>query len=593
MRIGLGSWIGLLALSTVVGRGLCAQSKPSPAGDYAGVLAGVLHIRLHISAAADGALSGTLDSIDQGANGLPCADFQFDGSALSFRVPIVNGTWKGTFSGDGSTLAGTWSQGSPMPLNFTRDTFVPAEKPSAIDGTWLGSVQAGGRTLRAKIQLKSDRAAREFCTFDSVDQRVLGLECTNVKLDGTDFSFEVPQLHGRWKGRLSEDHQTLTGSWTEGGTYALHFSKQAAPVQPPAPTDAALPPVKAADLQAVLDRDLEGARVPIFRPGALSEGTGAGVAIGVVEHGVRRVFTFGAAKPDSIFEIGSISKTFTALLLARMVAEGKVKFDDPVRELLPPGTVAKPEGAEITLLDLATQHSGLPRMPDNFHPADPSNPYADYHAAELYHFLASHGVGRPPAPEFLYSNLGFGLLGQALANRAGISYAALLEREIAGPLALKDTVVSLSPDHQARFLPGHDAEHRPAHAWDLDALAGAGAIRSTAGDMLTYLEAQLHPEKFPPLSAAIAQTHDLRADSMPGMRIGLAWLYVSKQGFYWHNGGTGGFSSYAFFDPKNDCAGIVLVNTALGAQGSFADLLGAHVRQRLTGEAPASLAVGM
>jgi CubicO group peptidase (beta-lactamase class C family) len=310
----------------------------------------------------------------------------------------------------------------------------------------------------------------------------------------------------------------------------------------------------------------------------------------VVRHGVRRVFAFGAARPDSIFEIGSITKTFTGLLLARMAAEGKVKFDEPVRELLPQGAVPKPGGPEITLLDLAIQHSGLPRMPDNFHPADPQNPFADYRAADLYHFLTAHGVAKPADPKFLYSNVGIGLLGQALANRAGDTYPALLRQQITGPLGLKDTVVALSKEQQARFIQGYDAEHHPARAWDIDALAGAGAIRSTAADILTYLEAQLHPDKFPALAAAIRQTHELRADSLPGMRIGLAWLYVEKGGFYWHNGGTGGYSSYAFFDPANDCAGVVLFNGTVGAGASFADSLGAHVRQRMAGEAPLSLA---
>jgi CubicO group peptidase (beta-lactamase class C family) len=581
-------WMGLLMLSGLFACGLSAQSKPSVAGDYAGVLAGALHVKLHITAAPDGSLSGTLDSVDQGATGIPCADFQNDGNTLSFRVPAVNGTWKGAISADGASLTGTWNQGQPTALNFARDTFAPSEKPSAVDGVWLGAVEAGGRSLRAQIKVKSDRTGREFCTFDSLDQGGLDWECANTSLSGTDFSFDVPKVRGRWSGKLSADNQTLTGKWTQGGTFALNFSKQTAAVKvSPVATDAAMPPVKAADLQSVLDRDLAAARTPIFRPGPLSEGTGAGIAIGVVQGGVRRLFTFGAAKPDSIFEIGSISKTFTGLLLARMAAEGKVKFDDPVRGLLPDGAVPKPEGAEITLLDLAIQHSGLPRMPDNFHPADPQNPYADYRPADLYGFLASHGVAKPAAPQFLYSNLGVGLLGQALANRAGKNYAALLQQEIAGPLGLKDTVLSLSQEQQARFIQGHDAEHRPAHAWDLDALAGAGAIRSTAGDMLTYLEAQLHPEKFPALAEAIAQTHELRADAGPGMHIGLAWLNVDKGGYYWHNGGTGGFSSYAFFDPKNDCAGIVLFNTTVG--DSFADLLGTHVRQRLVGEAAVSL----
>jgi CubicO group peptidase (beta-lactamase class C family) len=135
-----------------------------------------------------------------------------------------------------------------------------------------------------------------------------------------------------------------------------------------------------------------------------------------------------------------------------------------VRELLPPGTVAKPTGDEITLLDLATQHSGLPRMPGNFRPVDPTNPYVDYSAANLYAFLARQTVAKPAQTQFLYSNLGFGMLGQALSNRAGASYPFLLAQEVTGPLGLIDTAVSLSPAQQTRFIPGHDHDHHPAHA---------------------------------------------------------------------------------------------------------------------------------
>ncbi len=589
MHLSYLCWAGVLSLA-----GLCApvlSGQPSLPGDYTGVLAGALHLKLHITAAADGSLNGSLDSVDQGASGIPCADFQVQGKSLSFRVPPVNGAWKGTISADGTSLSGSWSQGSSLPLTFTRDTFEAAEKPSAVDGVWLGAVQSGGWTLRAQIKVKSDRSGSEFCAFDSLDQAVLDWECSKVSWKAPEFSFEVPRAAGRWSGRLSGNGQTLSGSWTQGAaTFALNFARQpvATPAAPAA--EAAMAPVKPEDLERILDRDLAAARAPIFKPGPLSEGTGGGVAIGVVRHGVRRVFAFGAARPDSIFEIGSITKTFTGLLLARMAAEGKVKFDEPVRELLPQGAVPKPGGPEITLLDLAIQHSGLPRMPDNFHPADPQNPFADYRAADLYHFLTAHGVAKPADPKFLYSNVGIGLLGQALANRAGDTYPALLRQQITGPLGLKDTVVALSKEQQARFIQGYDAEHHPARAWDIDALAGAGAIRSTAADILTYLEAQLHPDKFPALAAAIRQTHELRADSLPGMRIGLAWLYVEKGGFYWHNGGTGGYSSYAFFDPANDCAGVVLFNGTVGAGASFADSLGAHVRQRMAGEAPLSLA---
>ncbi len=587
MRLHLLRLICLLPL--LIGNDGFAQSKPSLAGDYAGVLGGALHVKLHIAAAPGGALSGTLDSVDQGANGIPCDNFQIDGDTLSFRVPAVNGSWKGTISSDGATLAGSWTQGKSMALTFTRDSFVAAEKPSPVDGIWLGAVLAGGRSLRAQLKVKSDRSGREFCTFDSLDQAALDWPCAQVSLNGAGFSFEVPQASGRWTGTLSADAKTLAGSWTEGSSYALNFSRQSSVAAAEPATGPVLPPLTADQAQSVLDRDLAAARAPVFRPGPLANGTGGGIAIGILQHGARRVFAFGAAQPDSLFEIGSITKTFTALILARMAAAGLVKLDTPVRDLLPPGAVPQPGGAEITLLDLATQHSGLPRMPSNFHPADPGNPYADYRPADLYRFLASHGLALPPTPDFLYSNLGFGLLGQALANRAGVPYAALVQREIAGPLALPDTVVKLSPTQLARFAQGHDAAHHPAHAWDLDALAGAGAIRSTAADMLTYLDAQLHPEKFPALASSIARTHELRAPALPGMQIGLAWLYVDKAGFYWHNGGTGGFSSYAFFDPAHDCAGVVLFNTTLGSDGSFADRFGAHLRRRLIGEAPLAL----
>jgi CubicO group peptidase (beta-lactamase class C family) len=143
-------------------------------------------------------------------------------------------------------------------------------------------------------------------------------------------------------------------------------------------------------------------------------------------------------------------------------------------------------------------------MPDNFKPTDPNNPYADYGAPNLYAFVAKRGVAKPGNPSFLYSNLGFGLLGQALGVHSGMSYAVLLKEEVIDPLGLRDTTVSLSPAQQARFIAGHDEHHHPAHAWDLDAFAGAGAIRSTAADMLTYLEANLHPEKLKPVAGSSA-----------------------------------------------------------------------------------------
>jgi serine-type D-Ala-D-Ala carboxypeptidase/endopeptidase len=145
----------------------------------------------------------------------------------------------------------------------------------------------------------------------------------------------------------------------------------------------------------------------------------------------------------------------------------------------------------------------------------------------MYAYLAKQGVAKPEKPAFLYSNLGFGLLGRTLSVRAGKAYQALLAEEVLEPLGMHDTTITLTPEQQARFLPDHTGDHHPAHAWELDAFASAGAIRSTASDMLIYLEANLHPEKVKPalgspaaktMAAALMQSHELRADALADRR---------------------------------------------------------------------------
>ena len=238
-------------------------------------------------------------------------------------------------------------------------------------------------------------------------------------------------------------------------------------------------------------------------------------------------------------------------------------------------------------------------MPGNFRPADPVNPYADYGDDDLYAFMREHGVGKPDTPQFLYSNLGFALLGEALAKRANSDYAALLEHLVLQPMGLDETSIALDTARQHRFIQGHDADRQPASAWDLTSFAGAGAIRSTASDMLSYLEAQLQAAAFQPkgitprsrsLAAALARSQTPQADAGGPLKIAYAWLYNTRTGTYWHNGGTGGFSSFAFFNPKGRYAAIVLVNMTLTPRGSFADSLGQHIDDRFAGRQALSLA---
>jgi CubicO group peptidase (beta-lactamase class C family) len=346
-----------------------------------------------------------------------------------------------------------------------------------------------------------------------------------------------------------------------------------------------LPPVSAADFPSVMNRDI----APMLRRLDLAAADGrAGIVIGVSEHGVRRVMTYGDAKPDSLFEIGSITKTFTGLLLAQMAVQGKLDLRDPVRDLLPAGVAAPPKGPEITLVDLATHHSGLPHMPDNTGPGDLRESYVDYHASDLYDFIRRHGLGKPTNTGFLYSNLGFTVLGAALANRAQTSYPELLAREITGPLGMKDTAISLSPEQRRHLMQGYGYYRQPTPEWDLDAFASAGGIRSTAGDMLTWLEAQLRPDRSP-FRAAILESQRLRDHAVgKGGRIALAWAYDPATGVYAHDGATGGFTSYACFDPLRGFAAVVLLNSH-SLTFPIIGFLGEHVRQRLAGEPTLSL----
>jgi CubicO group peptidase (beta-lactamase class C family) len=351
--------------------------------------------------------------------------------------------------------------------------------------------------------------------------------------------------------------------------------------------DPAIPPVPAADLPSVLDRDF----ADVVSNGALAPGAGGGVVIGVSQRGVRRVFTYGAAAPDAVVPIGSITKPITGLVLARMAQEQVVRLDQPVRELIPAAGLARPDGDEITLRDLATHRSGLPPMPATFRPADGSNPLADFDVPKLYAYLANRGVAKAGNPRFLYSNLGFGLLGHALGNRAGVNYQALVHDAVTGPLGMDDTVVELSADQRRRLLQGYNEDREPVREWDVDVIAGAGALRSTAPDMLTWLEANLHPERLgsSPLSAALVASQQVQARITSDVGVALDWLVNIETGDFQHAGAMAGYTADAFFNPRRDVAGIVLSNVGPTTAVS-AEVLGEHTRARLNGEPAVSIA---
>ncbi len=463
------------------------------------------------------------------------------------------------------------------------------QPPPAINGVWHGTLGAGGAALRTELLITRAANGALAATLDSLDQGSR-LRCSQVTLAGRRFTFLIPAVHGSYRGTLGANGNAIRGTWNQGTPLPLTFRRGPAP--PVAAKPPAMLPVRPPVPLARLRPALYGELAPIVAHGALAPKTGLGLVIGVLQNGARRVFAYGAARPDSMFEIGSITKSFTALALAQLVVRGRLRLDESVRALLP-FPLPRPTGADITLADLATQHSGLPRLPPNLVPgADPANPYAHYGAAKLRAYLAKRGLARPAKTAFLYSNLGYGLLGFALAASQHQSYAALVRREVTGPLGLRDTVVALTPAQRRRLLPGHNLADAAVPAWTWQALAGAGALRSTAGDLLTFLGAQLDPPASGPLSRAISLTHVLRADGPPPLRVGMGWLYTPAAGMYWHDGATGGYSAFAEFIPRERIAVIVLYNRDdLGSgRPPFADVVAANVTALLRGSAAPRLA---
>ena len=293
--------------------------------------------------------------------------------------------------------------------------------------------------------------------------------------------------------------------------------------------------------------------------------SGMGIIVAVVDGKKTTLYKVGSTgngtklDQNTVFEIGSVSKTFTATILSDLSLRHVVSLDDPVSKYLHAAVQVPTRGGKvITLVNLATQHSGLPRMPDNMHPKRTDDPYAGYMPADMYAFLSGYKLDRDPGAEYEYSNFAVGLLGQALANSRKTGYARLLATEITGPLGMRDTAIVLPSSMQSRFAAGHDQDGNVVHSWHLDAFAPAGGIRSTMSDMLKYLRCNMGSG---PLANACIHAQKPRAALPGGSRIGLIWM-TDPQGTIWHNGATGGYRSIVAISADHKRGVIALSNGA-------------------------------
>jgi serine-type D-Ala-D-Ala carboxypeptidase/endopeptidase len=317
--------------------------------------------------------------------------------------------------------------------------------------------------------------------------------------------------------------------------------------------------------------------VELLAERAMRSGRRIGLVVGCLQGGEQRVVGYGGLRTDAqnipdggtIFEIGSVTKVFTGLLLADLAEQGIVGLDDPLASYLPASArVAGFKGEEITLGDLASHAGGLPRDPKGTLGrwlGDRRNPYAGLSVEELYAGLARTKLRRRPGERVKYSNLGAGLLGEALAGAAGQSYEELVRERICLPLGMPDTVVTPSGGQIARLATGHTRRGRPAPPLEIPALAGAGALRSTATDLLRLLRANLDPARTP-LAAQMERTQLPRLRGARRTEVGLGWLIARPPGaagpVLWHNGGTSGFRSFAAVVREGGTAVVVLSNTA-------------------------------
>ncbi|MDB4952806.1 MAG: serine hydrolase [Myxococcales bacterium] len=307
----------------------------------------------------------------------------------------------------------------------------------------------------------------------------------------------------------------------------------------------------------------------------------SGLVIGLYDAGNVEIYGFGkgpgSAPPNgnTLFEIGSVTKVYTGLLLADAVQRREVELDQPVAELLPPGiTMPMRDKIAITLRQLALHNSGLPRLPPGIAKiADAADPYARYSEDLLYADLVQTKLEATPGTAVLYSNYGFGLLGFALGRKIGGSYQAVLAQRVLTPLGLADTYFAVPATQQARVAQGTNGDLAPVPPWKFDALAGAGALISTVRDQLRLVDAELDSNAGGKgtLRAQMHLTQEPQLEHTAANE-GLGWQ-IDNVGRYWHNGGTGGFHSFVGFDPKTKRGVVILASTATSLIDHLADNL--------------------
>lgn len=298
------------------------------------------------------------------------------------------------------------------------------------------------------------------------------------------------------------------------------------------------------------------------------------LAIGVFHNNKYQSYFYGSthkggsslASDATIYEIGSISKVFTSILLADLVNKNILKLEDPISKFLPDSLASNPDLQKITFKQLANHSSGLPRLPENWDKVagfNPKDPYANYDRKALYAYLKGYKAKRPAGESYEYSNLGAGLLGELIATISKKPYATYLKEIIFTPLQMTSSTDKPTAQNPL-FIPVYNDQGVETAAWNFQAMLAAGGIKSSLHDMMLFAVEQL---KMPQTSLqhAMALTREYSISTPSNSDVGLGWhMNMVDQGIYfWHNGGTGGSRSFIGVAPDTKTAIVVLSNTAI------------------------------
>mgnify|MGYP001815428281 FL=1 len=293
-------------------------------------------------------------------------------------------------------------------------------------------------------------------------------------------------------------------------------------------------------------------------------GSGAALAVSIAHRKDGEVTYYGGGVvapgsdqvPDenSQYEIGSITKSFTHLLLAELVEMDRVGYDTTIGDLLGADFELRNAAVgDITLLQLATHRSGLPRMPGDFAPTNPLDPYQGYDSEALLRSLATTRDKQPLGTYYSYSNFGVGILGYLLGQVHGGGYAEALTELVLDPLGMSHTSFERAENSVTAFSGGQAVSD-----WTIDGMAGAGALRSTTGDLMKFVRVQLG-EAENPFAHDLADDREVIGEA-GGFDITRVWHVGNTPDgkIFWHNGGTGGFHSFVGFKPaSNEAVAII------------------------------------